>query len=163
MTGICWVTKVRSSCRRHALEIRFSVRQGFEHRAMKRLIVIVCCLFVIFAGAASAWANCKQAPFGSEDHRRSSDAIHTHDHHTDSHDEHSPGTVIHCPTLDEFLLTAIFSANTYERVERLPAAVVEIINAELGRQSSNPSIHGPPGFSRLNGIPPYLLLSVLRI
>ena len=128
---------------------------------MKRLIVIICCLFMFVAGAASAWASCKQGAFFV--HPNSPATTPAHDHHSDSHHEHSHGTVIHCATLDEFLLTATVSASKDHRVERFTHAVVSELDSQFGLQQSHASLPGPPGFSRFNSIPPYLLLSVLRI
>jgi hypothetical protein len=130
---------------------------------MKRLIGIICCLFLFLASTAAAWASCKQWSFTADHHRRWSVPIPAHDHELGSHHEHSHGTVIHCPTLDQFLLTATFSASKDHRVERLPHAVVTESDSQFGLHQSYPSLHGPPGFSRSNNIPPYLLLSVLRI
>ena len=130
---------------------------------MKRSIVIICCLFVFFAGIASAWVSCKQEVFAADHHRSSPVAVPAHDHESDSPHEHSHGTVIHCPTLDEFLLTATFSASKDHRKERLTHAVVIELVSQCGLQQSYRSLHGPPGFSRSNSIPSYLSFSVLRI
>ena len=129
---------------------------------MKRLIVIVCCLFVIFAGAASAWANCKQMPFASEQQKRLPVASHSHDHESHGH-EHSHQTAIHCPTLDEFTLGASFSLSKEHRVERVLDKLVAEFDSQLILHASRWLSHGPPGFTRLSSIPPYLLLSVFRI
>ena len=130
---------------------------------MKRSIVIICCLFVLFASTAAAWASCKQVSFTAGHHRSSSDAVPAHNHESDSHHEHSPGTVIHCPTLDQFLLTATFSATKTPRMEHVSHADVSGLVSQPGWPQSYRSLHGPPGFSRSTNIPPYLLLSVLRI
>ena len=130
---------------------------------MKRSIVIICCLFVFFAGVATAWASCKQVSFAADHHRSSSVAVPAHDHESGSHHEHSHGTVIHCPILDQFLPAATFKASKDHRIERLTHAAVTELDSQFGLPQSYRSLHGPPGFSRSNNIPSYLLLSVLRI
>jgi hypothetical protein len=143
------------------LEKALSTRHSFGGWQMKRLIVIICCLFVFVAGAASAWASCKQGSFFV--HPNSPATAPAHDHHSDSHHEHSHGTVIHCPTLDQFLLTATFSTSKNHRAERLAHAIVTELDSQFGLQQSYRSLHGPPGFSRSNNIPRYLFLSVLQV
>ena len=143
------------------LEKALSTRHSFDGWQMKRLIIIIYCLVVLVAGAASAWASCEQESFFV--HPNSPANAPAHDHHSGSHREHSHGTVIHCPTLDQFLLTATFSASKDHRVERLTHAVVARLVSQFGLPQSYRSRHGPPGFSRFSSIPPYLLLSVLRI
>lgn len=78
---------------------------------MKRFILITCSFLVFFAGVAAAWESCKQTSFASDEQHRSPVPVHAHDHHSDDHHEHSDDDAIHCPTLDEFVLTAIFSAS----------------------------------------------------
>jgi hypothetical protein len=129
---------------------------------MRRLIVIISCFLVFFAGAASAWASCKQISFRSDKHHSSAMPAHAHEHHADSDHNHSHGSVIHCPTLDEFLPAASFSTSIASRVERL----LDTFAPRLGFQSNQHGFrlsHGPPGGAYLTFIPPYLLLSVLRI
>jgi hypothetical protein len=126
---------------------------------MRRLVVIIACFFVFMAGVGSAWASCKQA-FGAASQHDAPQA-HSHDH-ADSQHDHSHGTVIHCPTLDVFLLTASFSTSKSDRVERLTAAVSELVS-QLGVRRPYISLHGPPGSSYSRSTPPYLMLSVLRI
>ena len=130
---------------------------------MKRLSVIACCLFVIFAGAASAWANCKRSPLASDAQKRPPVAAHTHDHESHGGHEHTHQAVIHCLTLDDFLLTALFSTSKDHQAERVLDKLVAETDSQLSQHASHWLTYGPPGFSRVNGIPPYLLLSVLRI
>ena len=125
---------------------------------MKRLIAIASCLFVILAGAASAWASCEQSFF-----QPSSEAAHGHDHHSESHHKHEDNAVIHCPTLNVFLLTATFSPTKNDRVERITLVDVFKCPDQFSACQLFRSLHGPPGYSRSNNTPPYLFLSVLRI
>ena len=129
---------------------------------MKRLIVILCCLTVFFGGLASAWANCKQVAI-TDDYRRSLVPAPAEDHHSEAQHEHSHGTVIHCATLDEFLLSSTFLVTKDHRAQRLTDPFVAALDYEFSQHVSHWLIHGPPGFSKSAIIPPYLLLSVLRI
>ena len=129
---------------------------------MKRLIGILCCLTVFFGGLASAWANCKQVAI-TDDYRRSLVPAPAEDHHSEAQHEHSHGTVIHCATLDEFLLSSTFLVTKDHRVQRLTDPFVAALDYEFSQHVSHWLIHGPPGFSKSSIIPPYLLLSVLRI
>jgi hypothetical protein len=128
---------------------------------MKRVIAITACLFVVLAGAASAWAGCKQVSFFLDS--TSPAAAHAHDPHSDSHHNHDNRTAIHCPILEEFLLSASFSASRNDGIERLTHTVVNKLDSHFGGQQLYRSLHGPPGYSRSNNTPPYLFLSVLRI
>ena len=131
---------------------------------MKRLLLITCSLLIVFAGAAAAWASCKQLSLASV---KQYDAVpvhaHAHDHHADADHEHSRGTMFHCPTLDEFLLSATFSVRGNERVERLPDILTGDFDSQFAQPGSYPLIHGPPGSAQSRNIPRYLSLSVLRI
>jgi len=130
---------------------------------MKRLIVILCCLSVFFGGLASAWANCKQVAITADHYRRSLVPAPVEDHHSEAQHDHSHGTVIHCATLDEFLLSSTFLVTKDHRVQRLTDPFVAALDYEFSQHVSHWLIHGPPGLARLNSIPSYILLSVLRI
>jgi hypothetical protein len=71
--------------------------------------------------------------------------------------------MVHCPTLDEFLLSATFSVRGDERVERLPDTLIGEFDSQFAQPGSYPLIHGPPGSAQSRNIPRYLSLSVLRI
>jgi hypothetical protein len=129
---------------------------------MKQLIVITCCFLVFFAGAASAWASCKQISFGLDGHHGPATSAHRHGHHADSDHEHSHDSVIHCASLDQFLPPGTFSVSKNQRIEHL----LDVSLLPLDFQSSQRGYHlthGPPGLAYLSFVPPYLLLSVLRI
>ena len=127
---------------------------------MKRLIVLVFCFLVLFAGVAAAWESCKQISLASHDH--SSVHVTAHDHHSDSNHEHSNHTAIHCPTFEKFVPTAIFSTKPDERIERLTGSV-GVITSQIFDYRLHRLVHGPPGAENPSAIPSYLLLSVLRI
>jgi hypothetical protein len=131
---------------------------------MKRLILIACSFLVLFAGVAAAWESCKRVSFLSDDHHQSSNPVHAHDHHPESDRQHSHDDgAIHCPPLDGYLPTAIFSLNKDRRVERVPATLGAGLFSQFTQHGSFRLIHGPPGFAHSSIVPPYLLLSVLRI
>ena len=130
---------------------------------MKRFIGIFFCLSVIFAGAVSVWADCKKFSFHADDHNNSPRALPAHENHSESQHDHSHGTVIHCATLDEFVLTSVFSLPKDKGVYRAPNSIVVVLNSQWIQHVSGWLTHGPPGLPRSRTISPYLLLSVLRI
>jgi hypothetical protein len=144
------------------LENTALTRQTEHGTRMKRILTIACCLSVLFAGIAAAWADCKQISL-SDRPRKSLPHVAAHDHHSDSHREHSQGTVIHCPTLEDFLVTAIFSVGGYDREQPVHRALVAHFHSRVSQNDSYRLVHGPPGLDYPSIIPPYLLLSVLLI
>ena len=126
---------------------------------MKRSISILACALVLIAGAAAAWADCSRIAFG----KNSADepVRHGHDHpHSDERQSHD--SAVHCPTLDQFVPAASFSATGLIGVEHVSVPFFSSANPDV------PSIrffrtHGPPGHLKSFRIPPYLALSVLRV
>ena len=130
---------------------------------MKRLTYILCSLVIFFAGVAAVWADCARISFTStQDHHASNTTQHGHSHHSDSDHQHSHDAAIHCPTLDEFVPTAAFSAAGRSRVERAPALVLMSALPDFVPRQFLRS-HGPPGLMSNMRIPQYLALSVLRV
>ena len=129
---------------------------------MKRLFFIVCSFLVFFAGVAAAWESCKQISIASDDHHRSVPA-HGHDHHSNSDHHHSDNSAIHCPPIGDYLPTANFTISPDQRVERLPETLVGELVSQFIDHGLYRLIHGPPGSAHSRIIPPYLMLSVLRI
>jgi hypothetical protein len=121
---------------------------------MKRTVTVICGLLIFFAGIAEARARCKQVSFTSQDPQVTA---HNHEHHSHSNHNHSHDSVIHCPSLDEFVPVANFSASKDIRAMLVPAALISELHLQFTPNGIR-SIHGPPGFSRLNSIPHYLLL-----
>jgi len=130
---------------------------------VKRTITILCCLFVVFAGAVSVWANCKQDSFASRDHHGSAVPAQDQEHHANSNHNHSRNSVIHCLPLDVFLPTAALSRGKEHRVSSFLDVLVAGWNSQFSDHYSNRLMHGPPGFAPPSIVPAYLLLSVLRI
>jgi hypothetical protein len=129
---------------------------------MKRLILITCSFLVVFAGVAAAWESCKQTSITSDDHHRSL-PVHGHDHHSRSDDHHSSDSAIHCPLIGDYLATANFTVNPENRIEPLRSILIGESDSQFAQPGSYRLIHGPPGSGHSHIIPPYLLLSVLRI
>jgi hypothetical protein len=130
---------------------------------VKRTIPILCCLFVVLAGAISVWANCKQDSFASRDHNGSEVPAHDHEHDANSNHDHSRNSVIHCLPLDVFLPSAALSRGKDHRVSSFLDVPVAEWTSRLADHYANHLIHGPPGFAPPVQIPMYLLLSVFRI
>lgn len=128
---------------------------------MKRLIPIIACLLVIFAGVSSALAICEQISFVSNNHRHAS-AADDH-HHADSPYEHSGGARIHCPTVDPYVPTAISSAKPDRGPERLENRIEAESAYHVSDRQFHRLIHDPPAITGLGGISSHLFLSVLRI
>ena len=126
---------------------------------MKRLFAIASCLFVILAGAASAWASCKRESLQG----KSPNATHAHHRHSDSDHRHEKGTAIHCPTLDGFLPTARISTSRIDRIEPLRLAALSAARAEIRPSVLYRSLNGPPGYFPFSNTPSYLSRSALRI
>jgi hypothetical protein len=128
---------------------------------MKRFACIVSCLLILLAGAVAAWADCTRVSFGKNDDARR-EKKHDHDHHSHSDHGHSHDSVIHCPTLDQFVPAATFSPSSVFRtgqapLQLVPPALPDIIPGRFLRS------HGPPGPVKTFRIPQHLSLSVLRV
>lgn len=128
---------------------------------MKRLLLITCSFLVVFAGVAAAWESCKQISIADNHHR--SVPAHGHDHHSNSDHHHSDNSAIHCPPIGDYLVTATFTISPDQRVERLPETLVGELDSQFIDHGLYRLIHGPPGSAHSRIIPPYLMLSVLRI
>ena len=146
-----------------SLEKASSIGQFYDNgRQMKKLIVITSCFLVLLAGVSAAWASCKEISYLSHNHHRSSVPGPVQDRHSDADHEHSHDTAIHCTSLDEFVPTATFSVSKHDRVERVLVTVGAESDSQFTQYDSRLT-HGPPGLDNSSIIPPYLLLSVLRI
>lgn len=129
---------------------------------MKRLISIVSCLVVFFGGIAAALAVCEQISIASYD-RQISVPHSAHDHDSDSPDEHSDGSLGHCPIVEQFVSTAAFSTRPDRGPERIVNPFVAPIAFRIDEGEVYRLIHGPPAFAGTSGVSSHLFLSVLRI
>ncbi len=130
---------------------------------MKRLIPLICCLLVLVGGIAAALAVCEKISFAATDQRHASVSPTTHDHHSESHHEHSDDANVHCPTVKEFVATPVFSVKPDRGQERVVNPVAAILALGMGYGAFHRLIHGPPAFAHSSGIPSHLFVSVLRI
>src|SRR5918992_818570 len=111
---------------------------------MRRLIVITCSFLIFFAGAASAWAECKQISFDSQGHHHSSGSTHAHDHHH-SDDGHSHSTKIHCPSLEAFVPSATFSLpDRAQKLNEVIGSAVSLVSQEENLSRNDSNAHDPP-------------------
>ena len=132
---------------------------------MKRLFVILCCLSLLVAGAATAWANCRQVSIGNDSYSYSPGAGHSHDHGTDSSDEgsgRSHSGEIHCPILKDFVPNAVISAKPNRQSETFRSVLAEAAFF-ISHRAFYRLIHDPPVTAQSNSIPYHILLSVFRI
>jgi hypothetical protein len=132
---------------------------------MKRLLALTACLLLLFATAVSLWANCKRS-FPRSDTLSNPT---THAHHHEHQDHGSPGhphqgnPLIHCAPVTDYLPAASFSLQKDSRVERLTHLPIVEFQSHRGQNAVDRWVHGPPGSRRTENIPPYLMISVLRI
>jgi hypothetical protein len=120
-------------------------------------------LAVFIAGVAASLAVCRQISLASEHPPVASIPYSDHDHHSDAHHEHSDSARFHCPSVDLFGPSAVFSANP----DRGPDRAVSLIKWEsalpIGDDRFHGPVHGPPAFARTSGVPSHLFLSVLLV
>jgi hypothetical protein len=127
---------------------------------MKSLVVIACCLFLLIAGAASAFEPCNHGILSDRNHHHASSFSA---HHSHSDDPYSGDTVIHCPTVSEFISTAIFSLKPHHRTDAMMQPVTADATSEFSGAGSSGLDHGPPSLHCRRLIPPQILFSIWRI
>lgn len=130
---------------------------------MKRLLGLISCLFMLFAGAASTWASCKQVSIASDEHQASSIPGHTHDHHPGSNHDHSQHSAMDCLIQQFVVPTASFAVRPDREAQRVSDPFGAEFASMLHDRGIDRLIHGPPAVVRSSNIPFPLLLCVLRI
>jgi hypothetical protein len=130
---------------------------------MKRLLGLISCLFVLFAGAASTWASCKQVSIASDEHQASSIPGHTHDHHPGSNHDHSQHSAMHCLIQQFVVPTASFAVRPDREVKRGPGLFNEAFASHFDEYKFHRLSHHPPVLFGSASIAFHLFLSVLRI
>jgi hypothetical protein len=130
---------------------------------MKRLLGILSCLLVMFAGLASAWASCKQVTIASDGHHASSISGRAHEHHSHSNHDHSGNTVVHCSTLAEFIPTPTFVVKADSEEKRLSDPIGAEFATWFNDAELNALVHDPPTLVRCRTVAFHLFFSVLRI
>lgn len=129
---------------------------------MKRLIPFISCLLVFLGGIAAALSVCDKISIAAGDNRPVSVSRAAYDHHSDSAHEHSHNATVACPTVEQYVPTAVFSPKPNLGPERLVNSFVAELDSRISDGGFRRLIHGPP-LARSSGIPSPLFLSVLRI
>lgn len=133
---------------------------------MKRLVGVVCCLFLLLASAAWALAKCQSLAAHHGGHEHSETVTHAHNHGLDlPRDQSLPeDPVIHCVNSGE---SPSFISQPSPRIARsivtykiLPWSFVPVMAEANGWITY--SAKRPPG-SFIAAVSPYLSLSVLRV
>jgi hypothetical protein len=132
---------------------------------MKRLIVIVSSLAILYAGAVWAAEGCRNISIaaGSHDHAGNNVSTHPEDL-APFHRTHSHSGKIHCLNFfGEFLLSARVSLGPERDAARYATRDVVQITDVSNPAITGQRINGPPTSVATNVPPLYLVLSVLRI
>ena len=133
---------------------------------MKRVIVILSCLSIFYAGAVWALEGCRDLGVGFDTHHHAENAlsIQHHDADTASHHSHSDPAKVHCPNvLGEYVLSSRVSLNADRNVKvYADHTTQQIKRLYLGAMSSSVGV-GPPGPNASPIFPLHLFLSVLQI
>jgi hypothetical protein len=131
---------------------------------MKRVVVILTCFSVFYAGVLWALAGCRDLGIGFAAHHDAEHAPSSHHEgaETSSHHSHSNHSKIHCPNvLGEFVLSSRVSLNT----DRSAAVHADHPGQQIHCLFPYVSASGigPPVPNLSPTFPRHLLLSVLRI
>jgi hypothetical protein len=131
---------------------------------MKRVVVILICFSVFYAGVLWALEGCRDlgVGFGSQHDAENVLSSHHEDADTSSHHSGADHSKIHCPNVfGEFVLSSRVSLNA----DRSAAFHADFPGHQIHWQFSTLSSRGigPPGPNRSPAFSRHLLLSVLRI
>src|SRR2546428_2027661 len=132
---------------------------------MKRLIVILGCLSILYGSAVWALEGCREFGAGIDEGRH---AAHAESNHhaadTPSHHSHSDRSKVHCPNVfGEFLVSARLSLTTEHSSAYHTAFATHSRHDFISSVNSNSTGQGPPGSIHTKAFPRHLLLSVIRI
>ena len=132
---------------------------------MKRLILVLSCLSIFYAGMVWALEGCRDIGAGHElFHQAESAASEHHDKDTASHHSHSDQSKVHCPNVfGEFLISSRASLNSNAGYLYYTASTSELVHSILPGGGSRGLNRGPPGWPYSETFPRHLLLSVIRI
>ena len=131
--------------------------------AMKRLIVVLSCISIFYAGGVWALEGCLD--LGAEVHRahNSENSSDEHDNPAPAQHSHTDPLQIHCPNfLSEFLISLPLSLSSGSARMHHAVHDTATING-LPRSIRLNEGNGPPGPLYSKTIPRHLLLSVIRI
>ena len=130
---------------------------------MKRLILVLCCLSIFYAGVVWALEGCRDIGIG-HDLRHGAPLPSHHDTHGAPQHSHSDQSKVHCPNVfGEFLISSRASLNSNAGYLYYTASTSELVHSILPGGGSRGLNHGPPGSPYSNTFPRHLLLSVIRI
>jgi hypothetical protein len=131
---------------------------------MKRWVVVLSCVFILYAGAVWALEGCLD--FGADAHAAHHGDKSAHDPHSagaGSHHSHTDTSKIHCPNVfGEFLISSRPSLSSDKNSIHHAAHDAQTI-ARLWKSVALAEDEGPPGLIQSKTFPLHLLLSVIRI
>jgi hypothetical protein len=132
---------------------------------MKRLILVLSCLSIFYAGVVWALEGCRDIGIGHDlRHDAESDFPSHHDTHGAPQHSHSDQSKVHCPNaFGEFLISSRASLNSNAGYLYYTASTSELVHSILPGGGSRGLNHGPPGWPYSETFPRHLLLSVIRI
>jgi len=134
---------------------------------MKRYLVIVSCLSILYAGIAWSLEGCRAFDEAlASGHRSKSDAGNSHHHDSDSHHSHSHSGSgeLHCQNpLDAFISTQRMSLERERSWTAKVAGGPLPIRSLLSSVTRRDFAFGPPGPVFASSPQRFLLLSVFRI
>ena len=132
---------------------------------MKRLILVLSCLSIFYAGMVWALEGCRDIGTGHDFHHGAENAFPGH-HDTEGvpHHSHSDQSKVHCPNIfGEFLISSRASLKSTAGYVHYTTSTSELVHSFLPGGSSRGLNHGPPGSPYSKTFPRHLLLSVIRI
>jgi len=130
---------------------------------MKRLIIVLSCLLIFYAGAVWALEGCLD--FGMQVHADHHTEASSHHHReVPSAHSHTDPSQIHCPnSLGEFLISSRpFLSSSHGRMHD-DIAYDAATATRLSSAVAFAGAEGPPGMVQSKTFPRHLLLSVIRI
>jgi len=129
---------------------------------MKRLILFLSCLSILYAGAVWALEGCSDFGVGANAQHHNERGVPSH-HDAAPHHSHSDQSKVHCPNVfGEFLISSrasVGSSNGYV----YHTAFATAFSHDLFSRNSQGTGQGPPGSAHSKDFPRHLLLSVIRI
>ena len=132
---------------------------------MKRYIVILSCLSVLYAGAVWAYEGCRNlVGDGTPRHHVKKTTAPPPLDRSPGHHNHTDRDKIHCLSFfGEFFLRSRITENRADARVRCQAIGFVQLSDDFSGVLLQKRIHGPPVSNGATNIPRYLSLSVLRI
>jgi len=132
---------------------------------MKRYLVIISCLSILYAGMVWSFEGCRVFDEAlASGHHSKSDAGNPHHHDSDSHHSHSGSGELHCQNpLDAFISTQRISLEREHSWTARMAGGPLLIRTLLSSVTLRDFAFGPPGPGFTASPQRFLLLSVFRI